>query len=999
MSNHLQLEVLPRDSSLLVNLSWSQSTPSNVIEYVIFYRKVGSKRVKSLSTTSLSITISNLINGEKYNVQALAFNGSYASGERLSDGDTEVVQCIPGTVPGAPVDLTATVSTSENIMAGQIGLEWTAPATDSNYPILNYKLYISTDNIAFTSSLLDASDVSHLIENLQNGTLYYIKLSAINLVGESLKSLVQATPLDLASVPRDLAINIDHEASDALADGYQKVEVTWLAPTDTGGSAITGYAVDYSLLSDFSDNVFTYLTNSSSTSATITNAGLIIPVPDKNTTTGWYFFRVRPITALGDGANSSIATIRASILPHAVENLAGSNVNADGDNASGTVTLTWSYTIDDTCPLLGYIVAYLDDNDELQSRFVHDVTVSPKYTIDGLTNGTSYEFAVSAINMLGASAEMTTDVIPSTVASAPTNVSLLSGDQQLTIQFSAPDDDAGSAILQYRIYKSTDGGSSYSVLITQDVDDYVLNNGVYSYVDTVVSNGTSYFYRVSAINANGEGALSDADSDYPSTVPDAPTLLSVDDINSSSTGKRLRVTWSAPANDGGSSITNYELYRDDILINSINALSFVDNDIAENGVSYEYKVIAINRDGASDYSNAISNMATGKPDAPTITSVVASDGRLTVHFTAGNNEGKPIIRFNKYVSSDDSNYYGPYNINLNTSFDDLVDNGELTYYKVSAVNANGEGDLSSAMSGIACRVPDAPTGLSAVHGNQQVTLSFDLLAVAPSESPSDEGRAISQYKIYQSTDNVTYTNVDTILGALTNSKTISNLTNGQLYYYKIAGVNSVGEGDMTSAVSARPSTSPSTVRSVLINSVNENELDISWQAPLTQGGLAYHYVMYLYKQSNFSLVYSNTNISTTSVAITELEADTMYIMHLYASNGVDTNYNEYISNAFVVGVPARPSGLSYDGTMLHFSYNTEQYQIIDFTIVVYDGNADQYYSEVISSHLGLGADPHMYLVDIKNDMGLPTGHLCKVSVIARNQYANSPISNNLTVTL
>jgi hypothetical protein len=43
------------------------------------------------------------------------------------------------------------------------------------------------------------------------------------------------------------------------------------------------------------------------------------------------------------------------ILPIAVVDLAGNNLDANGNHAMGTVTLNWSYVIDDSTPLLGYI--------------------------------------------------------------------------------------------------------------------------------------------------------------------------------------------------------------------------------------------------------------------------------------------------------------------------------------------------------------------------------------------------------------------------------------------------------------------------------------------------------------------------------------------------------------------------------------------------------------------------------------------------------------------
>lgn len=91
-------------------------------------------------------------------------------------------------------------------------------------------------------------------------------------------------------------------------------------------------------------------------------------------------------------------------------------------------------------------------------------------------------------------------------------------------------------------------------------------------------------------------------------------------------------------------------------------------------------------------------------------------------------------------------------------------------------------------------VPDAPTGLSATAGNNQVIISFT--------AGSDGGSAITNYK-YSTDNGSTYT---AFSPADTSSPvTITGLTNGTTYQIKLLAVNAIGDGAESDAVSVTPS--------------------------------------------------------------------------------------------------------------------------------------------------------------------------------------------------
>jgi fibronectin type 3 domain-containing protein len=125
--------------------------------------------------------------------------------------------------------------------------------------------------------------------------------------------------------------------------------------------------------------------------------------------------------------------------------------------------------------------------------------------------------------------------------------------------------------------------------------------------------------------------------------------------------------------------------------------------------------------------------------------------------------------------------------------------------------------------------PTAPTGLQAVSGDGQITLTW--------QPPANTGSsAIKGYRVYRSTSPGTETpqmdigNMQRYIDG--------NLNNGQPYYYKVSAVNSMGEGPLSNEASAVPgtnATAPSEPRN-LAASAGDAKVSLSWIAPQSDGG-------------------------------------------------------------------------------------------------------------------------------------------------------------------
>ncbi|MBI5400867.1 MAG: fibronectin type III domain-containing protein [Candidatus Yonathbacteria bacterium] len=201
-----------------------------------------------------------------------------------------------------------------------------------------------------------------------------------------------------------------------------------------------------------------------------------------------------------------------------------------------------------------------------------------------------------------------------TVSEAPSSLIATAGNTSVALSWSAPASNGGSAITDYTIHFSHFSTDSFSS------DNQTFSDGVSNFTNTTVTgllNGTSYSFKVFAVNSVGESSGSNTVSAIPlspATVPSVVSDLNSDLVDDSS----VRLTWSSPS-DGGSPITGYEIKYDDgtspvISVSSSASPKTVSS--LSDGTTYFFKIFTVNNVGTSTASNTYSTTTTSSAEPP-----------------------------------------------------------------------------------------------------------------------------------------------------------------------------------------------------------------------------------------------------------------------------------------------------------------------------------------------------------------------------------------------
>jgi fibronectin type 3 domain-containing protein len=364
------------------------------------------------------------------------------------------------------------------------------------------------------------------------------------------------------------------------ASGTQ-IDLTW---TNNAVNQ-TGFRIDRATDNAFTQNLVTESAGASATS--FVDSGLT-----QGTT---YFYRVRATNAAGDSPDSNTATATTPTLPAAPSNAQVVNVT------TGEVDLTWTNNATNATGIEVF-------RQKGANTFMLIASLAPTATslndtglVTALTQGTAYTYHIEATNLAGPSGPASVSV--ATITSAPAGLTAAGGNGVVNLSWTAP-----TGAVSYDVYRGTTAGGEGTTPIVTGLT-------ATTYADVGVTNGTPYFYTVTAVNANAaplpnQSTASNEASATPNVVPPppAPTGLSASATAINTDTPQAALSWTASPG-----AVSYDVYRSlngngeggAPLATGITGTTFTDSTGAF-GTTYFYKVSAVNTGGQSGLSNEAS---------------------------------------------------------------------------------------------------------------------------------------------------------------------------------------------------------------------------------------------------------------------------------------------------------------------------------------------------------------------------------------------------------
>jgi fibronectin type 3 domain-containing protein len=278
-----------------------------------------------------------------------------------------------------------------------------------------------------------------------------------------------------------------------------------------------------------------------------------------------------------------------------------------------------------------------------------------------------------------------------TVPTTPSGLIATAGNAQASLTWSA-----STGATSYHVKRATTSGGPYTQVSAPTMT---------SFMDTALTNGTTYFYVVSAVNSAGESANSIQASAKPTAPAQAQPPAVPTGLAATAANAQVTLTWSA-----STGATSYHVKRSTMSggpyaqVAAPAATNFADTGLT-NGTTYFYVVSALDTAGESANSAQASATPVAPTQAPAVpTGLQATAGNAQVVLSWSASAGATSYHLKRSTTSG-----GPYTQvaapTTANSTDTGLTNGTTYFYVVSGLNSVGESANSAQTSATPANTP------------------------------------------------------------------------------------------------------------------------------------------------------------------------------------------------------------------------------------------------------------------------------------------------------
>ena len=732
----------------------------------------------------------------------------------------------PGSVPGVPTGVTASPGN------GQATVTWTPGS--ANGSSVGFTISSTPGGLQCTTA-----STTCVVNGLTNGTSYSFTVVAHNASGSSAPSSpsVSVIPLGTPTAPQQVG----------ATPGNTSLQVTWMPPASTGGSAITSYGVSTTPVGGTCTVAVAQGTPTACTLTGLTN-GIT------------YVVNVVAGNALGASAPGTSIPVTPATVPTAPQ-----GITAVAAKRSALVSWT-APASNGGAAISSYTVTASPGGAKCTSA-------GSSCVVSALYLGVTYSFTVVAVNAVGPSSSSALSN-PATIGtpSAPTNVGAIAETSSTTVYWQ-PAPTNGFAVKTYTATASPGGASCTATR--------VLSCSISGLV-----NGTSY--RVTVVATNGQGTS-------PASAPSAPVIPEgVPSVSTAVTASPLDrgavVSWTAPtyvgmgasdylvvASPGGATCW----WSSGPTTCTMSGLT--------NGTKYTFVVTAFNEIGAGPPSGASASVLVGAPQAPL--NVVASPRDRSVLVSWGGPVSGAAIPVTYTVTA------APGGKTCIAAAPDTACtvsgllNGTSYTFVVTATNAVGTSPASPATLAVTpLPVPASPSGVSATAGPATAVVTW--------QAPADGSAAVGSYTATASPGGKTCNALAPLMTC-----TISGLTNGMSYTFTVAAINGAGSSPAsTPSAAVVPADAPSAPTAVIATK-GDGSAVISWAAAVPNGSAVTTYTV---KSSPNS---TGCTTAGTTCTVTGLTNGTSYTFSVTATSLAGTSTAGTSPAVTPSGLPGIPTAL------------------------------------------------------------------------------------------